>query len=61
MLGGFMFVRIRASPYAGQVRGQNGQITPSYIAAGYQNQYGAETQLIAGICESRAEDVSYAN
>jgi len=49
MLSGFMFVRIRHSPYAGSVRGHNGQPMVSHIAGGYQNQYGAEVQIIGGL------------
>lgn len=50
MCAGYMFVRIRQSPYAGQVRTQNG-VAPSHIAAGYQNQFGAEIQIVSGLCE----------
>ncbi|KAG8979615.1 oligosaccharyl transferase subunit ost3/OST6 [Tulasnella sp. JGI-2019a] len=49
MLSGFMFVRIRHSPYAGQARGPNGQPVIQHIAAGYQNQFGAEVQIIGAI------------
>ncbi|KAG8881016.1 oligosaccharyl transferase subunit ost3/OST6 [Tulasnella sp. 331] len=49
MLSGFMFVRIRHSPYGGTVRGPNGQPTAQHIAGGYQNQYGAEVQIIGAI------------
>ncbi|EKM55563.1 uncharacterized protein PHACADRAFT_144077 [Phanerochaete carnosa HHB-10118-sp] len=38
MTGGFMFVRIREMPYTGN----DGQ----WIAAGYQNQFGQETQVV---------------
>jgi oligosaccharyltransferase complex subunit gamma len=41
---GHMFVKIRGMPQ--MVRGQ-------WIAGGYQNQYGAETTVISGICEFR--------
>lgn len=51
MLSGFMFVRIRHSPYGGQARGPNGKPTVQHVAAGYQNQYGAEVQIIGAICE----------
>lgn len=44
MTGGYMFVRIRGMPYSD---GGN------WIAAGYQNQYGQETQVIAMTCEFR--------
>lgn len=44
MLGGFMFVRIRGMPYSD---GGN------WIAAGYQNQFGQETQVIAMICKAK--------
>jgi len=49
MLAGYMFVRIRMSPYAGQVRTQQGGTAPSHIAAGYQNQFGAEIQIVSGL------------
>lgn len=39
MTGGHMFVRIREMPYSGE----GGQ----WIAAGYQNQFGQETQVVA--------------
>lgn len=52
MLGGAMFVRIRQAPYAGAVRGRDGQAVLSYIAGGYQNQFGAETYMISGLCKS---------
>lgn len=43
MVSGFMFTRIRGSPFTGG--------DGSWIAAGYQNQYGQEVQVIAMICE----------
>ncbi|KAG8887131.1 oligosaccharyl transferase subunit ost3/OST6, partial [Tulasnella sp. 403] len=49
MLAGFMFVRIRSSPYFQMVRGPGGAPTLSYIAGGYQNQLGAETHIIGGL------------
>ena len=42
MTSGYMFVRIRGAPYSGS----NGQ----WIAAGYQNQYGQETQVVSLMC-----------
>lgn len=39
---GYMFTRIRGMPLVGR--------DGSWIAAGYQNQYGQEVQLIAGLC-----------
>jgi len=42
---GFMFVRIRGSPWV--ARGQNNQ--PQWMAGGYQNQYGMEVQVIGAI------------
>jgi oligosaccharyltransferase complex subunit gamma len=42
MTGGYMFVRIREMPYTG---GDGG-----WIAGGYQNQFGQETQVVALIC-----------
>lgn len=42
MTGGHMFVRIRGMPYSD---GAN------WIAAGYQNQFGQETQVIALTCK----------
>ncbi|KAF4576579.1 OST3/OST6 family protein [Pleurotus pulmonarius] len=41
MVSGFMFTRIRGSPFTGG--------DGSWIAAGYQNQYGQEVQVIAMI------------
>lgn len=43
---GIMFVRIRGTPWVGQTREGT-----SWLAGGYQNQYGMEVQVIAGICE----------
>lgn len=43
MTSGYMFVRIRGSPYAAQ--------DGSWIAGGYQNQYGQEVSVIAFICQ----------
>jgi oligosaccharyltransferase complex subunit gamma len=42
MIGGHMFVRIRGMPYAAH--------DGSWIASGYQNQYGQEVHVIALIC-----------
>jgi len=42
---GFMFVRIRGSPW---VSHRNGQ--PQWMASGYQSQYGMEVQVIGAIC-----------
>jgi hypothetical protein len=42
---GHMFVKIRKMPYT--VNGRNG---PQWIASGYQNQYGMETQVVALLC-----------
>lgn len=44
---GIMFVRIRNSPWVGQ--GKQG----SWLAGGYQNQYGMEVEVMTGICECR--------
>lgn len=41
---GIMFVRIRGSPMTG-----SGRSGPSWIAGGYQNMYGMEVQVLAGI------------
>ena len=46
MTSGFMFVRIRGMPQAGQ----NGQ----WIAQGYQNQFGQEVQVVSFICACTA-------
>lgn len=43
MTGGYMFTRIRSVPYTGG----DGQ----WIAPGYQNQYGQEVWVVAGICK----------
>ena len=42
---GFMFVRIRGSPW---ISNRNGQ--PQWMAGGYQSQYGMEVQVIGAIC-----------
>lgn len=41
--GGYMYTQIRGSPYS---RGDG------YIAGGFQDQYGAETQIVAATCKS---------
>lgn len=41
MTSGYMFTRIRNTPFTSG---------GSWIAAGYQNQYGQETQVVAAIC-----------
>lgn len=41
-----MFVRIRGMPWVGQTREGT-----TWLAGGYQNQYGMEVQVISGICE----------
>jgi hypothetical protein len=46
MTSGYMWNQIRTPPFL--MPGANGQV--SYIAAGYQNQYGIETQIVATIC-----------
>jgi oligosaccharyltransferase complex subunit gamma len=43
---GIMFVRIRGTPWVGRT-----QTGSSWLAGGYQNQYGMEVQVIAGVCE----------
>jgi oligosaccharyltransferase complex subunit gamma len=43
MISGYMFTRIRNTPFTSG---------GSWIAGGYQNQYGQETQVIAMICKS---------
>ena len=43
---GFMFVRIRGSPWVSSSR--NG--SPQWMAGGYQSQYGMEVQVIGAIC-----------
>lgn len=48
MTSGYMFTRIRGTPYSGA----NGQ----WIAPGYQNQFGQETQVVALICTSQYFD-----
>jgi hypothetical protein len=47
MTSGFMFVRIRGVPYI-TVDQQSGRTR--WVAGGAQNQYGMETQVVAGIC-----------
>jgi oligosaccharyltransferase complex subunit gamma len=51
MTGGLMFVKIRGTPE----RGHDG----SWIAAGFQNQYGQEVQVVAGICKYPLFFLSY--
>lgn len=48
MTSGYMWNQIRRPQYSQP--GRNGQI--SYIAGGYQTQLGAETHIVAAICES---------
>jgi oligosaccharyltransferase complex subunit gamma len=43
---GIMFVRIRGTPWVGQNKQGS-----SWLAAGYQTQYGMEVQVMAGVCE----------
>lgn len=43
MISGHMFTRIRGAPFTSG---------GSWIAPGYQNQYGQETQVVAGICKA---------
>jgi hypothetical protein len=43
MISGYMFCRIRGVPFTSG---------GSWIAPGYQNQYGQETQVVAAICKS---------
>ena len=45
---GHMYNTIRHTPYL-QANGRGGF---SYIAGGFQNQYGIETQIVASICTS---------
>lgn len=45
---GIMFVRIRGTPWVGRTKEGT-----TWLAGGYQNQYGMEVQVIAGTCESR--------
>ncbi|KIO26222.1 hypothetical protein M407DRAFT_243789 [Tulasnella calospora MUT 4182] len=49
MVGGYMFVKIRMNPWAGAVRGRDGRPMISYVANGYQNQYGAETWITTAL------------
>lgn len=44
---GHMFNHIRASPYVGN----DGKGGISYIAGGFQNQYGLESQIVAALCK----------
>ena len=43
MTSGFMFTRIRGVPYVGQ--------DGSWIAGGFQNQFGQEVQVVSMICK----------
>lgn len=47
MCAGHMWNGIRGAPY--MMMGQGGK--PEYFASGFQNQYGAETQIVAIICQ----------
>jgi oligosaccharyltransferase complex subunit gamma len=47
MCAGQMWNSIRHAPY--MAMGQNGK--PEYFAGGFQSQYGAETQIVALVCE----------
>lgn len=49
MISGYMWNQIRKPPYMQVTR--EGQA--SYIAGGYSNQYGVETQILSVICECR--------
>lgn len=49
MTSGYMWNQIRHPPY--MVGGQNGKPV-SFVASGYSNQYGVETHIISGVCES---------
>lgn len=46
MTSGFMFTRIRGMPYVGH--------DGSWIAGGYQNQFGQEVQVVSMICKCLA-------
>lgn len=48
MVSGYMWNQIRTPPYV--MPGPKGQL--NYFAAGYQQQYGVETQIIFSICAS---------
>jgi oligosaccharyltransferase complex subunit gamma len=43
MVSGFMFTRIRGVPYTGA--------DGNWVAAGHQNQYGQEVQVVSFICK----------
>lgn len=45
---GYMFNHIRGTPYVGG----NGKGGISYFAGGFQNQFGLESQIVAGICKT---------
>lgn len=45
---GFMWNRIKNAPYIGVTQGG----TVSWIAGGYQNQLGIESQVVGGVCKS---------
>lgn len=50
MTSGYMFTRIRGTPFTSG---------GSWIAPGYQNQYGQETQVVAAICKSSFNMAEY--
>lgn len=47
-ISGYMWNKIKNAPYV--AAGENGQV--SWIAAGFQNQLGMESQVVGSICES---------
>ena len=49
MTSGYMWNQIRHPPY--MVGGQNGKPV-TLVASGYSNQYGVETHIISGVCQS---------
>lgn len=53
MTSGYMWTQIRHPPYA-----QPSQHGVNYFAPGYQNQLGAETHIVACICESALASVA---
>lgn len=47
MTSGYMFNSIRNTPFVGFSQGGK----PEYFSGGFQSQYRAETQIVAGLCE----------
>ncbi len=47
-IGGYMWNTIRNPPFIANEDGR-----PAFFASGFQNQYGVETFIVAGLCKQR--------